>query len=119
VSDRFGKYAKVPNPPADQEHKLVTIDKAYWPDAKDAPAEIRQIEERRLREIELARNENLALWPNLEPDRRFYVHCREWLGNAGEYLQVKSGPHGVQASARISPNSRASFRHDAPPSVER
>ena len=38
VSDHFGKYAKVPNPPADTEHKRITITKAYWPEDQDAPA---------------------------------------------------------------------------------
>src|SRR5262249_51002970 len=43
VSDHFGKYAQVPNPPADQELKRVTISKAYWPESQDAPAEVRAL----------------------------------------------------------------------------
>ena len=73
VSDHFGKYAKLPNPPADdKEHKRVTISKAYLQDSKDAPAEIR------------------ALKWSLDPGAgRFFVHCDEWLENAGDYLQYK------------------------------
>ena len=38
ISDHFGQYAKVPNPPAvNYEHKQITIDRAYWPESKDAP----------------------------------------------------------------------------------
>src|SRR5262249_19552667 len=33
VSDHFGKYAKVPNPAADKDHKEITIGKAYWPES--------------------------------------------------------------------------------------
>jgi hypothetical protein len=72
VSDHFGKYAKVPNPPSDKEHKLVTIDKVYWAEAKDAPAEVRQMPS------------------GAEPGGgRFFIHCAEWLENAGDYLQYK------------------------------
>jgi hypothetical protein len=81
VSDHFGKYAKVPNPPADKELKQVTIDRAYWPEDKVAPAEVR------------------ALRSGAEPggapffdgprDGRFFVHCVEWLEDAGDYLQYK------------------------------
>jgi hypothetical protein len=72
VSDHFGKYAKVPNPPADKEHKQITIVKAYWPEAKDAPAEIRELR-----------------WSKPSGSGRFFVHCEEWLENAGGYLQYK------------------------------
>jgi hypothetical protein len=83
VSDHFGKYARVPNPPADREHRQVTITKAYWPD-KEAPAEVQAMEQQRVRQ-------------ELEPgkiggvrgDRRFYIHCQEWLEDAGDYLQYK------------------------------
>jgi hypothetical protein len=83
VSDHFGKYAKVPNPPADKELKQVTITKAYWPD-KDAPAEIREMEQRRVLE-DLQGIEFGAVVQS----RRFYIHCQEWLENAGDYLQYK------------------------------
>jgi hypothetical protein len=82
VSDHFGKSAKVPNPPADHELKQVTIDKAYWPDAKDAPDEVRKM-------ANLALGDNMELHLQLGGDRRFYIHCREWLDNAGDYLQYK------------------------------
>ena len=72
VSDHFGKYAKVPNPPADNEHRQVTIDKVYWPDSKDAPEEVQKSMKR------------------AETDRHcFVIHCKEWLDNAGDYLQYK------------------------------
>jgi hypothetical protein len=72
ASDHFGKYAKVPNPPADNEHKRVTIGKAYWPESKDAAKEVRQM-------------------PGgaEQGGGRFFVHCEEWLENAGDYLQYK------------------------------
>ncbi len=83
VSDHFGKYAKVPNPPADKELKGVTITKAYWPD-KNAPAEIREMEQQRV-------SEELSLTGigAAKGDRRFYIHCHEWLEGAGDYLQYK------------------------------
>jgi hypothetical protein len=73
VSDHFGKYAKLPNPPADdKEHKRITITKAYLQESTEAPAEIR------------------ALKWSLDPGAgRFFVHCDEWLENAGDYLQYK------------------------------
>jgi RNA polymerase sigma factor (sigma-70 family) len=72
VSDQFGKYAQVPNPPADKELRRVTIDKAYWPEDKDAPAEIRELN-----------------WGKEAGSGRFFVHCNEWLKNAGGHLQYK------------------------------
>src|SRR5262249_1647175 len=71
-SDHFGKSAKVRNPPADNEHKRVTIGKAYWPESKDAAKEVRQM-------------------PGgaEQGGGRFFVHCEEWLENAGDYLQYK------------------------------
>jgi hypothetical protein len=89
VSDHFGQYAKVPNPPAPQELKQVTIDRAYWADAKEAPEEIRKLEEKRVRDLmELAGADGL-LSETLRGDRRFEIHCQEWLENAGDYLQYK------------------------------
>jgi hypothetical protein len=72
VSDHFGKSSDVPNPPADHELARVTIDKAYWQKAKDAPEEIRQLK-----------------WETEPGSGRFFVHCREWLENGGDYLQYK------------------------------
>jgi hypothetical protein len=43
VSDYFGRDSKVPNLPAEQnEHKTITITKAYWLDSSDTPDVIRQ-----------------------------------------------------------------------------
>jgi RNA polymerase sigma factor (sigma-70 family) len=86
VSDHFGKNAKVPNPPAEQELKQVTIDKAYWPDAKDAPDEIRKIHRDMLAD---GNDPAAALIVQAMAGQRFYIHCREWLENAGDYLQYK------------------------------
>jgi hypothetical protein len=72
VSDHFGKYARVPNPPANGEHKRVTITRAYWPESEAAPATIRELR-----------------WGKPPESGRFFVHCEEWLENAGDYLQYK------------------------------
>ena len=72
LSDHFGKYATgVPNAPvAAYDHKQITIDKAYWPKSADAPQMVRDIKSA------------------AEPGGRcFWIHCREWLENAGGYLQ--------------------------------
>jgi hypothetical protein len=68
VSDHFGKYARVPNP----ELKQVTITRAYWQDAKDAPAEIRDLK-----------------WGREPGSGRLFVHGEEWLEDAGDYAQYK------------------------------
>lgn len=71
VSDHFGKYARVSNPPAAAfDHEQITIDKAYWPESKGAPQMVRDIQS--------------AAQPG---GRCFWIHCREWLDNAGGYLQ--------------------------------
>lgn len=72
ASDHFGKYAKIVNLPAEGEHKQITIDKAYWPDAKDAAKEIR----------DMASGAEKG-------GGRFFIHGREWYENAGDYLQYK------------------------------
>jgi hypothetical protein len=72
VSDHFGKYAKLPNPPADKEHRELTIAKAYWPESGAAPPAIRDLR-----------------WGKETGSGRFFVHCEEWLENAGDYLQYK------------------------------
>jgi hypothetical protein len=72
VSDHFGKYARVPNPPGDPALERVTIGKAYWPESKDAPAEIRELR-----------------WGKEAGSGRFFVHGEEWLENGGDYLQYK------------------------------
>jgi tRNA A-37 threonylcarbamoyl transferase component Bud32 len=40
ISDLFGRYSKVANPPA-HEHQTLTISKAYWYGSAEAPATIR------------------------------------------------------------------------------
>src|SRR5262249_90318 len=85
VSDQFGKYAKVANPPVEKEHKLVTITRAYWPD-KDAPAQDRDLGHRRVREELPLPAEGMG---GLAQNHRFYVHGEEWFDNAGDYLQYK------------------------------
>jgi hypothetical protein len=80
VSDHFGKYAKVPNPPADHELTRVTIDRAYWP--QDAVPEVRELGIGRLQDAQLP----IGL---PQADAHFFIHCREWLDNAGDYLQYK------------------------------
>jgi Transglutaminase-like superfamily len=72
VSDHFGKYANVPNPPADPTLRQVTITRAYWQESKDAPAEMRALR-----------------WGKDPGSGRFFVHGQEWLENAGGYLQYK------------------------------
>src|SRR5262249_31128777 len=72
VSDHFGKYAKGPNPSEAKEHDHITIGKAYWPEAADAPAAIRDLR-----------------WSQERGSGRFFVHCDEWREDAGDHLQYK------------------------------
>ena len=72
VSDHFGKYAAIPNPPADFELHLVTITKAYLEDSPEAPIEVR----RGKRDLGL-------------DGGSFYIHCLEWLEDAGGWMQYK------------------------------
>ncbi len=70
VSDHFGRFAKVANPPV-KEHKQITIDRAYWADAKDAPAQVR------------------AVASNAEQGGgRFWIHGVEWFGDVS-YVQYR------------------------------
>ena len=80
VSDHFGKYAKVPNPPADKELKQVTIGKAYW-------QESRTHRPRSERWSSSAQRGALKEWRASGPS--FFVHGEEWLEDAGDYLQYK------------------------------
>ena len=72
VSDHFGRYAKVPNPRAAGEHTRITIDKVYWPDVEEAPPGVREMKS-----------------GAPAGGGRFFVHGREWIDNAGDYLQYK------------------------------
>jgi hypothetical protein len=72
VGDHFGKYAKVPNPPAEKEHTQITIGKAYWADAKGVHEDVRGLQTGAAKE-----------------DGRFFIHGEEWFDNAGDYLQYK------------------------------
>ncbi len=81
VSDHFGKYARVPNLPADKELKRVTIDRTYWAEAKDAPPEVRAMARQQ------QGGDDHGVFRSREG--RFYVHCVEWLENAGDYLKYK------------------------------
>jgi hypothetical protein len=73
ISDHFGKHANVSNPPVETfDHKQITIDSAYWPESKGAPQMVRDIQS--------------AAQPG---GRCFWIHCREWLENAGGYLQYQ------------------------------
>jgi hypothetical protein len=72
IDDHFGRHAKVPNPPAENEHKHLTISKAYWADSKDVPDPVRQ----------------MVAHAQAGPGR-LYVHIDEWFPNAGDHLQYK------------------------------
>jgi RNA polymerase sigma factor (sigma-70 family) len=69
VGDHFGKHARVPNPPADKEHKQITIGKVYW--AKDAHEHVRK----------------MRTFAGKD-DGRFFIHGEEWLRDVG-YHQYK------------------------------
>jgi hypothetical protein len=72
ISDRFGKHAKLPNPPAEKEHTQITIGKVYWADSKDVHVDVRAL-------------------PTYaaKGDGRLFLHGEEWFENAGDYLQYK------------------------------
>jgi hypothetical protein len=74
VEDHFGRYAQILNPPAQKEHRQITLTRAYWQDAPQAP--------KLLREQAGSRLESGAA--------RFYVHGEEWFSDAGDYLQYKA-----------------------------
>jgi hypothetical protein len=71
LDDHFGRYADVPNPPADREHTRLTISRAYWRDAKDAPKPVK--------DSSLPGGDGAT----------FFLHADEWFTNAGDYLQYK------------------------------
>jgi hypothetical protein len=72
VEDSFGRFAKVPNPPASKEHKQITIGNIYWHDSEKSPDATRELKS------------------NASPGSgRFFVHGEEWFEDAGDYLQYK------------------------------
>ena len=71
INDHFGEHADVPNPPA-PELTEVTIEKVYWQDSSESPEEIRTLG-----------------WSPPPGGAHFFVHGREWLKDAGDYLQYK------------------------------
>lgn len=72
INDHFGAKAKVENPPLG-ELKTVTLGKAYWADAPDAPE---------------ALPESLRRQPN-DGSGRLFLHGEEWLANGDNYFQYK------------------------------
>ena len=74
LDDHFGQFAKVPNPvEAAKEHTLITIDKIYWHDSKDTPAQVRD-----------SGGSTASSGAG-----RLWLHGREWFEDAGDYLQYK------------------------------
>jgi hypothetical protein len=67
VSDHFGKHANVPNPPADHEHRQLTVSKAYWAESQDAPESVRKLPTHAGK-----------------GDGRFFIHCDEWFKDTGD-----------------------------------
>lgn len=72
LSDHFGKYAKLSNPPVETEHKRITIERIYWPESSGAPPEVR----------------NMPSGAE-QGGGRLFIHGQEWFENAGDYLQYK------------------------------
>jgi Transglutaminase-like superfamily len=72
ITDHFGKYADVPNPPA-KEHKWLTLSKLYWADAKEAREIVRRYPD------------------DARPGSgRLFVHAEEWFEDAGDHLQYRA-----------------------------
>jgi hypothetical protein len=74
VSDLFGKYAKVPNPPYHKEHHRITLSKVYWWNSDEGV--------RRLRDFGAKAPADGA--------GHLLVHGDEWFENAADYLQYKA-----------------------------
>jgi RNA polymerase sigma factor (sigma-70 family) len=73
LSDSFGRHAGQPNPPADKEHKHITIGKGYWFGSKETPAFV----------------QNSAGGGGVPGAGRLLIHGEEWFDDAGDYLQYK------------------------------
>jgi len=61
VTDHFGKYARLENPEL-KEHRAITISRAYWANAADAPADVKSAKW-------LFRNDGAG---------RLFIHGDEW-----------------------------------------
>jgi hypothetical protein len=72
LSDSFGQHSKLPNPPADKEHRQLSISKVYWYGSKEMPSMV-----------------NYA--PNRHPagTGHLLIHTEEWFEDAGDYLQYR------------------------------
>jgi hypothetical protein len=90
LGDHFGKYADVPNAPA-QEHKRITISRIYWADGKDAP--------------EMVRNSRAS-----SGSGRLFVHGEEWFDNAGDYLQYRPFLQKVDGNFMLRARGRPDIR---------
>jgi hypothetical protein len=73
ISDHFGKYATVPNPPAEKEHTRITITKAYWYGDPPTPEFVKQGGGIRTG----------------DGAGHLLIHGDEWFADAGDYLQYK------------------------------
>jgi Transglutaminase-like superfamily len=87
LDDHFGRYAKLDNPlVVGKEHKHITIDRVYWADAKDAPAQAR------------------AMPSSAQPGGgRLWIHGVEWFGDVG-YVQYKEFMQRVDKNFVLSAN---------------
>jgi hypothetical protein len=73
LSDHFGSYAQVPNPPA-HEHTHLTITRAYWADSSEAREDMRQ---------------SAARHSAADGAIRLFIHGDEWFNDAGDSLQYR------------------------------
>jgi hypothetical protein len=80
LSDHFGTWAKVPNPPA-AELEHVTIGKVYWPGSSDVPAAVRALPAAGRTWMEQSPRDGSG---------RLIFHGEEWLRDGGDYLQYKA-----------------------------
>ncbi len=72
LSDSFGRHANLPNPPAETEHRHITIGKIYWYGSKEMPRTIQYPPGR-----------------HAEGTGHLLIHGEEWFEDAGNHLQYK------------------------------
>jgi hypothetical protein len=72
VSDSFGRHSKLANPPADKEHRHITIGKIYWYGSKEMPSLVQYPAER-----------------TYDGGGHLFIHGEEWFDDTGDYLQYK------------------------------